>query len=57
MKVASREINVGEVLIIEDAVAAKIKQTDSKDHCGNCIRYAKYKLLLIQTFNRLDLKK
>ena len=38
-KVANRDINVGEVLIIEDPVTAKIKQSEAKNHCGNCLRW------------------
>ena len=38
MKVANRDIDVGEILINEEAVAAKIKQSESRDHCGNCLR-------------------
>ena len=38
-QVANRDIDVGEVLIVEEPVAAKVKQSDNKYHCGNCLRY------------------
>ena len=39
LKVANRDINIGEVLIIEDPVAAKLHKSDAQRHCDNCLRY------------------
>lgn len=37
--VASRDIALGETLLVEDATSARIKKQYLSDHCDNCLRY------------------
>ena len=37
--IANRDIQAGEVLIKEEATGARLKQSESKTHCENCLRY------------------
>ena len=41
--VASRDIEVGEVIIFEAPVGSKLRNRYSGDHCDNCMRYWDYK--------------
>ena len=44
---ANRDIDVGEVLIVENPAAAKIKQSETKYDCGNCMRYTTNNVIAI----------